>query len=65
MMVIYERTPSLSLPLAGGGKSKRRIQRFASMQERVVAAHLPLKGGEPAPDLIRGRSRSDQEGVYS
>jgi peptide/nickel transport system ATP-binding protein len=31
----------------------------------MAAAHLPLRGGELAPDLIRGRSRSDREGVIS
>ncbi len=25
--------------------------------------HLPLEGGEPAPDLIRGRPRSGRVGV--
>jgi hypothetical protein len=29
----------------------------------AAPVHLPLEGGEPAPDLIRGRPRSGRVGV--
>src|SRR2546425_8382115 len=48
-------TPTLSLPLSGGGKSKPHVRRFGLMPGACRLLHLPLKGGEHAPDLIRGR----------
>jgi hypothetical protein len=31
------------------------MARAAAFRYRALSPHLPLKGGEPAPDLIRGR----------